>query len=59
MIGKGGFGVVHKAVELCSKIEVAVKIINVSVLSFKNQEHLKSEISILKAMDHPNIIKVY
>lgn len=40
-------------------MKVAVKAVNTSKLNKKLAENLASEITILKEIDHPNIIKLY
>jgi serine/threonine protein kinase len=56
IIGKGAFGVVYKAFELCSGKIVAIKQIPVDS---KNKKHVIKEIELLKGLDHPNIVKYY
>ena len=56
IIGKGAFGVVYKAFELCSGRIVAIKQIPVDS---KNKKHVIKEIELLKSLDHPNIVKYY
>ena len=56
IIGKGAFGVVYKAFELCSGRIVAIKQIPVDS---KNKKHVIKEIELLKGLDHPNIVKYY
>lgn len=40
-IGQGGFASVHRAVELHTNTDVAVKIVNLEGLSSKDYEHLR------------------
>ena len=54
----GGFGKVYKCVKLGSKQVRAVKLIKKGKLKRKTSQ-LSSEISILKELDHPNIVKLY
>ena len=56
IIGKGAFGVVYKAFELCSGRIVAIKQIPVNT---ENKKHVIKEIELLKNLDHPNIVKYY
>jgi len=56
IIGKGAFGVVYKAFELCSGKIVAIKQIPVDS---KNKKNVIKEIELLKSLDHPNIVKYY
>ncbi|CAK88109.1 unnamed protein product (macronuclear) [Paramecium tetraurelia] len=57
VIGSGTYGSVVKAVLKGTKQQRAVKVIPKSKV--KNPERFKREIDILRAMDHPNIIKLY
>lgn len=59
VIGEGAYGEVRKATHLISGETRAVKIIYRNHLSMLYQEKLIKEITILKRMDHPNIVKVY
>ena len=56
IIGKGAFGVVYKAFELCTGRIVAIKQIPVNT---ENKKHVIKEIELLKNLDHPNIVKYY
>ena len=56
IIGKGAFGVVYKAFELCSGKIVAIKQIPVDS---KNKKHVIKEIELLKNLEHPNIVIYY
>ena len=56
IIGKGAFGVVYKAFELCSGRIVAIKQIPIDA---KNKKHVIKEIELLKNLEHPNIVKYY
>lgn len=56
-IGSGNYGVVKKVIHKISKDERAVKIIPKSKI--KNVERFKSEVDILRTVDHPNIVKLY
>ena len=56
IIGKGAFGVVYKAFELCSGRIVAIKQI---AIDFENRTIFKREIELLKNLEHPNIVKYY
>lgn len=42
-----------------TKLKVAIKAVNTAKLNKKLAENLASEITILKEIDHPNIIKLY
>ena len=56
IIGKGAFGVVYKAFELCSGRIVAIKQIPVNA---ENKKSVIKEIELLKNLEHPNIVKYY
>lgn len=58
-LGRGSFGVVHKAVSLRDGQTYCIKKINVTNMSPKHQREALQEVSILKKLDHPNIIKYY
>ena len=55
-IGKGAFGIVYKAFELCSGRIVAIKQIPVNA---ENKKYVIKEIELLKNLEHPNIVKYY
>ncbi len=57
-ISSGGFGSVVKAIDINTKEEVAIKIINKSSHSI-DILRIKEEINILKRLNHPNILKFY
>jgi calcium-dependent protein kinase len=57
VIGKGSFGLVLKGIHRQTKQERAIKVIKKSKLM--DSEKFKSEINIMKKLDHPNIIKLY
>ena len=59
-IGKGTFGKVKLGIHKPTKQEVAVKIFEKkNFTSSKDLLYFKKEISILKKLNHPNIIKIY
>lgn len=58
-IGRGAYGEVRKCLSKETNALRAVKIINKKYLERTAEEQLLSEISILKQMDHPNILKLY
>lgn len=55
----GAYGEVRKCLHKETKALRAVKIINKKYLEEDEKDKLQSEISILKSMDHPNILKLY
>ncbi|KAJ1625341.1 kinase-like domain-containing protein, partial [Pavlovales sp. CCMP2436] len=56
MIGAGSFAKVFRGQHRVSRQVVAVKAISRARLNKKLMENLESEISILKALEHPNIV---
>lgn len=58
-IGAGSFSTVWHARHRVHGTEVAIKEIVTSRLNSKLQESLKSEIFILKRINHPNIIRLH
>lgn len=57
-IGSGAFASVFEAVHSVTQDKVAVKVISKSKLNPKLQANLKFEISLLKSLDHPNVVKL-
>ncbi|VEL25367.1 unnamed protein product [Protopolystoma xenopodis] len=57
-IGKGNFAKVKLAVHLATGVEVAIKIINKTLMDATLFERLKREITIMKTTSHPNIVKL-
>lgn len=57
--GKGSFGVVHKAINIHTGMEYAVKIIDKRRLDEENLDLISKESAITSGLDHPNIIKTY
>jgi calcium-dependent protein kinase len=55
----GAYGEVRKCQHKETKQLRAVKIINKKCLEEEEKEKLLNEITILKQMDHPNILKLY
>ncbi|PAV63193.1 hypothetical protein WR25_06870 [Diploscapter pachys] len=58
-IGRGNFAVVRLAKHGIAKIKVAIKIIDKTRIDEENLQKIEREISILKTLDHPNIVKLY
>lgn len=56
-IGKGGFGTVFKATHKQTGEIRAIK--RIRIKKIKQVKRFKNEIYALKALDHPNIIKLY
>ncbi|XP_067127139.1 serine/threonine-protein kinase SIK2-like [Centruroides vittatus] len=58
-IGKGNFAVVKAARHRITKTEVAIKIVDKTVLDATNLEKVYREVQIMKLLNHPHIIKLY
>uniref|UniRef100_A0A7S1BTL5 Protein kinase domain-containing protein n=1 Tax=Corethron hystrix TaxID=216773 RepID=A0A7S1BTL5_9STRA len=58
-IGIGGFSKVFKAAHRLSGRSFAVKRIQLSLMSEKDRKNVKSEVSILRSLNHPSIIKIH
>lgn len=58
-IGKGNFARVMLSRHLPTGIEVAIKIIDKTQLNSNSLEKLFREVSIMKLLNHPNIVKLY
>jgi serine/threonine protein kinase/Ca2+-binding EF-hand superfamily protein len=57
-LGRGRFSVVHECVHKATGVHAAVKIINKSTVKPDEKALLRTEIAVLKLMDHPHIIKM-
>ena len=55
----GSFGQVILVRENIKDIDVAIKVINKIGAGLQAIERMKEEITILKKLDHPNIVKFY
>jgi calcium-dependent protein kinase len=58
ILGQGSFSTVRRAVHIQNRIERAVKIIAKNSISQSQQLLVIDEVDTLKALDHPNIIRV-
>lgn len=59
-IGNGSFGVVYKVASKSAGIERAMKVISKEYISKElNANQVANEISILRVLDHPNILKIF
>ena len=58
-LGKGAYAVVHKCIRKSDGKELAVKICDRTKLDGEDEEALQDEISILKALDHGNIVRLF
>lgn len=59
LLGQGAFGEVRKCLNRDTKVTRAVKLIKKESMSSEEEQSFKHEISILKKLDHPNILKLY
>ena len=57
-IGKGSFSSVKKAKKRATGELFAVKVLSKKKMSEEDKIHLKTEIEILKLLDHPNIVRL-
>ncbi|THD25517.1 MAP/microtubule affinity-regulating kinase 4 [Fasciola hepatica] len=57
-IGKGNFAKVKLAIHMATGVEVAIKIINKTVMDSTLLKRLKREITIMKVTNHPNIVRL-
>ena len=58
-LGKGAFSIVRLGVNKATGAKVAVKIVQKKELNAEDLSSLREEISILSAIDHKNIIKLF
>jgi serine/threonine protein kinase len=59
-IGKGGMGVVWRAVQLSTRREVALKFIRADILaSDAARARFEREVQLAAALEHPHIVRVY
>eukprot|EP00045_Choanoeca_perplexa_P009187 m.87635 g.87635 ORF g.87635 m.87635 type:complete len:607 (+) comp14787_c0_seq1:264-2084(+) len=58
-IGKGNFAKVKLARHRLTGVEVAIKIIDKTSMKESHLAKLDREVSIMKSLDHPNIVKLY
>jgi hypothetical protein len=62
VLGDGSYGKVKECIEMSSLTRRAVKIINLKTVARKiprGVENVRKEISIMKKLDHKNVIKLY
>ncbi|KAF8568268.1 hypothetical protein P879_05703 [Paragonimus westermani] len=58
-IGKGNFAKVKLAIHMATGVEVAIKIINKTMMDGTLLKRLKREITIMKITNHPNIGEIF
>ena len=56
-LGEGGFGKVYKCVQIKNQQVYAMK--HIDITSSKQKIYIGNEITIMKTMDHQNIVKLY
>ena len=59
VLGEGSFGQVKLVIHKRNQIERAMKVIKKQGVSEEEKEQMFKEVSILKQLDHPNIIKIF
>jgi serine/threonine protein kinase len=59
VLGTGAFGEVLKAQKIQSGDLVAIKIVSTERMSYSEKDECLREISIIKKLNHPNIIKLF
>ena len=57
-MGKGSFSSVKKAKKRATGELFAVKVLSKKKMSEEDRIHLKTEVEILKLLDHPNIVRL-
>jgi serine/threonine protein kinase len=59
LLGEGGFATVRRAIHKQNRNVYAVKSIDICKIKSNTLDFLRNEISIMKMLDHPNVIKLY
>jgi len=59
VLGEGGYAVVRAGVRKSDKKEVAVKVMNRDRIDRDTEASIRSEVSVLQSLDHPNIVRAY
>jgi serine/threonine protein kinase len=58
-IGKGSFGIVYKCREITTNTEMAVKVLDLSVLRLRQEEsRIVREVGVMQQLKHPNIVRL-
>lgn len=57
-LGRGRFSIVYECVHKATGRHSAVKVINKSAITYEEKVLLRTEMAVLKLVDHPNIIKL-
>jgi serine/threonine protein kinase len=55
ILGRGSFSVIYKGYRISDNMPIAVK----KITRVISQTYLKNEVSLMKSLNHPNIIKLY
>ena len=55
----GTYGTVYEAIHKKTHDKRAIKVIDKQLIESDNENDIFSEIKVLKAMDHPTIMKIY
>ncbi|CAK7895393.1 hypothetical protein CAAN1_10S00804 [[Candida] anglica] len=58
ILGEGAFSVVYKGIDVGTGKPVAIKVIDKRDLNAKQLNNIKNEISIMKRLNHPNILRL-
>lgn len=59
LLGEGSYGQVKLVLQRRTNMERAMKVVVKAGVSAEEKEQMMKEVSILKSLDHPNIIKIF
>jgi len=57
-IGEGSFGKVYKGINVKTKEDIAVKVLDIRHFSSKDLQSLKNEIEVMKLLTSPNVVRL-
>ena len=57
-IGEGSFGKVYKGINVKTKEDIAVKVLDIRHFSQKDLQSLKNEIEVMKLLTSPNVVRL-